>query len=442
MPLGFCIVQGCSRCDEFFPKENGRCAECNHPMSTHHLSEGTELQPEVIDLCDTKSPTPSPLKVQSQHSTHALIASDVLGSTLQEAREDHKKTSKGKGSAARKEVKTIQEEAILGRGGSSRTMLFGKAALHPGFSASLTGCQLILFTKEQGKTQKWLPMCIRWDLPELDFDIPDYQQRLTTQVFEHPSWIDRSLPERVIFDGNMERGGNDGGEIITDRDKDLQIKRLDGGGTLRELLMKMALPMTYVMGDPTKKRNKAAVIRRFILIIPVLDTTALIMDNDSENDIENMNSLGVSSHQSRLSPVHIKKEKIVREVIYPCADHNTLLQSLTYFKFQKSQSKSLQRETFPLIKPEKYETNSEKHKRTASDMSVLDNDIATMRPTRKEQQVLGGGKNHSDVDTKIDSVSSIHCGTHNTLDDEGRTGTHESENIPINPFSLSHILSP
>ena len=108
MALEFCIVQGCSRCDEFFPKENGRCAQCNHPMSTHRLSEGTELQPEVTDLCNTKSPTPSPLKVQSQHSTHALIASDVLGSTLQEAREHHKKASKGKGSAACKEVKTIQ----------------------------------------------------------------------------------------------------------------------------------------------------------------------------------------------------------------------------------------------------------------------------------------------------------------------------------------------
>jgi hypothetical protein len=54
-------------------------------MSTHHLSEGTELQPEEIDICDMKSPIPSPLKVQSQHSTHALIASEVLGSTLQEA---------------------------------------------------------------------------------------------------------------------------------------------------------------------------------------------------------------------------------------------------------------------------------------------------------------------------------------------------------------------
>jgi len=317
MPLGFCIVQGCSRCDEFFPKENGRCAQCNHPMSTHRLAEGTELQPEAIDLCDTKSPTPSPLKVQSQCSTHALIASDELGSTLQEAREHYKKASKGEGSAARKEVKTIQEEAILGRGGSSHTMLFGKAALHPGFSASLTGCQLVLFTEEQGKTQKLLPMCIGWDLPELGFDIPDYQQWLKTQVFEHPSWTDRSLPERVIFDGNMERGGIYGGEIITNRDKDLQIKRLAGGGTLRELLMKMALPTTYVMGDLTKKRNKAAVIRRFILIISVLDKKALILDNDSENDIENMNSLGVGRRQSCLSPVHIKKKKIVREVNIP-----------------------------------------------------------------------------------------------------------------------------
>jgi hypothetical protein len=65
-------------------------------MSTHQLSEGTELQPEVIDLCDTKSPTPSPSKVQSQRSIHALIASDVLGSTLQEAREHHKKLPKAK----------------------------------------------------------------------------------------------------------------------------------------------------------------------------------------------------------------------------------------------------------------------------------------------------------------------------------------------------------
>jgi len=114
-------------------------------------------------------------------------------------------------------------------------------------------------------------MCIGWDLLELDFNIPDYQQWLKTQVFEHPSWIDRSLPARVIFDGNMERGGIYGEEIITDWDKDLQIKRLDGGGTLREILMNMALPTTHVMGDLTKKRNKAAVIRRFILIIPVLD---------------------------------------------------------------------------------------------------------------------------------------------------------------------------
>jgi hypothetical protein len=146
-------------------------------------------------------------------------------------------------------------------------------------------------------------MCIGWDLPELEFDIPNYQQWLKTQVFEHPSWIDRSLPDWVIFDGNMERGGIYGGEIITDWDKDLQIKRLDGGGTLRELLMKMALPTTYVMGDLTKKRNKAAVIRRVILIIPVIDKKALIMDNDLESNIENMNGLGVSRRQSRLSSV-------------------------------------------------------------------------------------------------------------------------------------------
>jgi len=75
-------------------------------------------------------------------------------------------------------------------------------------------------------------------------------------------------------------------------------------------------------------------------------------------------------------------------------------------------------------------------------MSVLDDDIATMRPTRKERWVLGGGKNHSDTDTEIDRVSNIDCATHNTWDNEGRTGTHESENIPINLFSLSHILSP
>jgi hypothetical protein len=170
-------------------------------------------------------------------------------------------------------------------------------------------------------------MCIGWDLPELDFDIPDYQQWLKTQVFEHPSWIDRALPERVIFDANKERGGIYGGEIITDRNKDLQIKRLDGGGTLRELLMKMALPTTYVMGDLTKKRNKPSVIRRFILMIPVLDKKALIMDNDSENYIQNMNGLEVSRHRSHLSPAHIKKEKITHKVIYLCVDPNTLLQS-------------------------------------------------------------------------------------------------------------------
>jgi hypothetical protein len=87
-------------------------------------------------------------------------------------------------------------------------------------------------------------MCIGWDLLELDFDIPDYQQLLKTQVFQHPSWIDRSLHEWVIFDRNMEHGRIYGGEIITNRDKDLQIKRLDGGRTLREVLMKMAIPMT------------------------------------------------------------------------------------------------------------------------------------------------------------------------------------------------------
>jgi hypothetical protein len=75
-------------------------------------------------------------------------------------------------------------------------------------------------------------------------------------------------------------------------------------------------------------------------------------------------------------------------------------------------------------------------------MSILGNDIAPMQTTRKEQQVLGGGKNNSDVDTEIDGVSSIDCDPHNTLDNKGRTGIHESENIPINPFSLSHILSP
>jgi len=107
-------------------------------------------------------------------------------------------------------------------------------------------------------------------------------------------------------------------------------------------------------------------------------------DNDSENEIDNMNGLGVSRRQTRLSTVHIKNEKIVREVIYQCADHNTLLRALTYIKFQKSQSKPLQLETFPVFKPENNVTNSGKHKRTASDMSVLDNDIATMRPTRKE----------------------------------------------------------
>jgi hypothetical protein len=71
-------------------------------------------------------------------------------------------------------------------------------------------------------------MCIGSDLPELDFNILDYQQSLKTQVFEHPSWIDRSLPERGIFDGNTtEHAGMYGGEIITEQENDLQIKRLD-----------------------------------------------------------------------------------------------------------------------------------------------------------------------------------------------------------------------
>jgi hypothetical protein len=204
----------------------------------------------------------------------------------------------------------------------------------------------------------------------------------------------------------------------------------------------MALRTTYVTGDLTTRRNTAAVIRQLIIVIPVIGQKALIMDNDLENDIENINSRGVSRCQSHLSPVHKKKEKVLQKVIYPCADHNTLLQSLTYFKFQKSKSKSLQLEIFPVIKPEKYETYSEKHTRTANDMSPLDNDIVTMWPTRKKQQVLGGGNNYAGVDMEIVRVSSIDCGTHNTLDDEGRTGTHESESIPINPFFLSRILSP
>ena len=119
-----------------------------------------------------------------------------------------------------------------------------------------------------------------------------------------------------------------------------------------------------------------------------------------------------------------------------------LPQSLTYFKFKKSQSKPLQLKTFPVIKPEKNETNSEKHKPTASDISVLDDDPARMRPTKKERPVHGGEMNHSDADTEIDRVSSIDCDTHNTLDNERRTGTHASENIPRNPSFLSYILSP
>jgi hypothetical protein len=155
-----------------------------------------------------------------------------------------------------------------------------------------------------------------------------------------------------------------------------------------------------------------------------------------------MNGLGVRRYQLHLSPVHIKKEKIVWEVIYPCADHNTLVQSLTYFKFRKSQLKLLQLETFPVIKPEKNETNSEKRKQTACNIIVLDNYKATMRPTRKKRRVLGQELNHIDADTESDSIFSIDCDMHNTLDDDGWTGVHESENIPINPFSLSHIHSP
>jgi hypothetical protein len=121
-------------------------------MNTHRLFKGIELQLEDINICNMKLPTSSPLNVQSQHSTHALIASEVLGSTLQEAQEIQKQDSKGKQSAPPKQVKTIHEEAILRRGGSSCTMLFGIAALLPGFSASLMSCQLVLFTKVQRKT--------------------------------------------------------------------------------------------------------------------------------------------------------------------------------------------------------------------------------------------------------------------------------------------------
>jgi hypothetical protein len=70
-------------------------------------------------------------------------------------------------------------------------------------------------------------MCIGSDLPELDFDILDYQPLLKTQVLEHPSWIDSSLPERGIFDGNTEHAGMYGGEIITDQENNQQIKRLE-----------------------------------------------------------------------------------------------------------------------------------------------------------------------------------------------------------------------
>jgi len=202
----------------------------------------------------------------------------------------------------------------------------------------------------------------RWYLLELDFDIPDYQHWLKTLLFEHPSWIDRSLPAGVISDRNMEPRRIYGGQIITNQDKDLQMKRLDGGGMLRELLMKMALLTTNVMGDLAKKHKKASVIQRFRIIIPVLDKQDLIVDNDLENDIENMKALGVSRSQSNHSPVHIKKEKITRQIIYACPDHNTSLQALPYVKFQKSKSKPLQLETFPVIKTENSEPSSEKHK--------------------------------------------------------------------------------
>jgi hypothetical protein len=48
-----------------------------------------------------------------------------------------------------------------------------------------------------------------------------------------------------------------------------------------------------------------------------------MMHNDSENDVENLTGLAVNRRQSRLSLVYIKQEKIIQEVIYPCADHNT-----------------------------------------------------------------------------------------------------------------------
>jgi hypothetical protein len=75
-------------------------------------------------------------------------------------------------------------------------------------------------------------------------------------------------------------------------------------------------------------------------------------------------------------------------------------------------------------------------------MSVLGNDVATMQPTCKERQVLREGITHSVTDIEIDRVASIRYTAYTTLDDKDRTGTHESENIPINPFSLSHIPSP
>jgi len=40
-------------------------------------------------------------------------------------------------------------------------------------------------------------------------------------------------------------------------------------------------------------------------------------------------------------------------------------------------------------------------------MAVLDHDIATIRPTRKEQWLHDGGRNHSDADTEIERVSRV-----------------------------------
>jgi hypothetical protein len=68
----------------------------------------------------------------------------------------------------------------------------------------------------------------------------------------------------------MERRRTYGLEIITDWDKTLQIKRMDGGGTIRELVIKMVLLMTYVKGDLTNKHRKAAVIQQFIFVLIIL----------------------------------------------------------------------------------------------------------------------------------------------------------------------------